>query len=133
MLPAFIKKIYEAKEANAPTIDIWGDGTARREFMYAADVADFVGYAMKHFAKMPQNLNIGLGHDYTINEYYKAIAEVIGYEGEFVHDLSKPTGMKQKLIDDTKLKEFGWSYKTELKSGIANTLDYYCNEVLKEC
>jgi len=129
MIPAVIQKIHEAKINQQASIDIWGDGNARREFMYAEDLADFVSYAIKNFENMPQNINAGLGHDYTINEYYKVIAEVIGYEGTFSHDLSKPIGMKQKLIDDTKLKAFGWYYKTSLEEGIAKTYDYYTKEV----
>lgn len=129
MLPAVIKKIHEAKVNNQATLDIWGDGQARREFMYAEDLADFIYYALENFEEMPQNINVGLGHDYTINEYYKAIAEVIAYEGKFVHDLSKPVGMKQKLIDDSKLQNFGWRYKTSLEDGIQKTYNYYLNEV----
>lgn len=129
MIPAVIKKIADAKKENQETIDIWGDGEARREFMYAGDLADFISYAIENFDKMPQNINVGLGHDYTINEYYKAIAAVIGFDGTFVHDTTKPVGMKQKLIDDTKLRAFGWRYQTSLEEGIQQTLDYY-HEVL---
>jgi GDP-L-fucose synthase len=132
MVPAVIKKIYEAKQNNATEIDIWGDGLARREFMYTADLADFVFYALDHFDKMPQNINVGLGFDYTINEYYEAIAAAVGFTGKFVHDLSKPIGMKQKLIDDSKLKQFGWQHKTSLKEGIKKTLDYFKTEVLHD-
>jgi GDP-L-fucose synthase len=132
MLPAVIKKIHDAKVNNQTTLDIWGDGEARREFMYAADLADFVYYALENFESMPQNINAGLGTDYTINEYYKAIADVIGYKGDFIHDLTKPVGMKQKLIDDTKLQKFGWSYKTSLVDGIQKTYDYYLKEVLND-
>jgi GDP-L-fucose synthase len=128
MLPAVIKKINEAKENNIDS-DIWGSGEARREFMYAEDLADFIYYALENFEKMPQNINVGLGEDYTINEYYQAISEVIGYQGKFIHDLTKPIGMKQKLIDDTKLKEFGWKHKTSLKDGIQKIYDYYLKEV----
>lgn len=132
MLPAVIKKIHEAKENNLKEIDIWGDGEAKREFMYAEDLADFIYYAIKNFDLMPQNINVGLGHDYSINEYYKVIADVIGYKGEFIHDLSKPVGMKQKLIDDTNLKAFGWKYKTSLQNGIKKVYEYYLKEVLND-
>ncbi len=114
------------------TIEIWGDGSVRREFMYVEDLADFIFYAIEHFENMPQNINVGLGHDYTINEYYNIIAKVVGYKGKFVHDLSKPVGMKQKLIDDTKLKAFGWHYKTSLEEGILKTYDYYRQEVIHD-
>jgi len=132
MLPAVIKKIHEAKINEQLTLDIWGDGEARREFMYAEDLADFIYYALENFSNMPQNINVGLGDDYTINEYYQAIAEIIGYEGEFVHDLTKPVGMKQKLIDDTNLRQFGWKYKTSLRDGIKKIYDYYLEEVIND-
>ena len=131
MIPAVIRKINNAKNSNLESIDIWGDGLARREFMYAGNFANFVYYAIDHFDKMPQNINVGLGHDYTINEYYQKIANIVGYQGGFTHDLSRPTGMRQKLIDDTKLKEFGWQHQTTLEQGIQKTYDYFINEVNK--
>ena len=130
MVPAVIRKIYEAKENNIDEVEIWGDGLSRREFMYAGDLADFVYYALAHFDKMPQNLNVGLGRDYTINEYYQVIAKVIGYEGTFTHDLSKPMGMKKKMIDNTQLTAFGWQPKTSLEEGIKQTLEYFKNTIL---
>ena len=70
--------------------------------------------------------------NYTISEYYQAIAKVVGYKGKFMHDLTKPIGMKQKLIDDTKLKEFGWKHKTSLEDGIKKIYEYYITRVLSE-
>lgn len=125
MIPAVIRKIHEAKELGSAEIDIWGDGLARREFMYAADLANFIFYAIPNFKEMPQNINVGLGKDYSINEYYKSIANIIGFKGSFVHDLTKPIGMKQKLIDDTRLKTFGWSSKTSLQEGLMKTFEFY--------
>ncbi len=128
MIPAVISKIYKAKLSDSREISIWGDGKSRREFMYTEDLADFIFYAITNFDKMPQNINVGLGHDYSIDDYYLKIATVLGYKGKFSHDLSKPTGMKQKLIDDTKLKEFGWKSKTTLTEGLRKTIDYYKSE-----
>ena len=125
MIPAAIKKISDAKNTNKPSVEIWGDGLAKREFMYAGDFANFIYYSIENFQKMPQNINVGLGHDYTINEYYQIIAEVIGYKGEFTHQLSKPSGMKQKLIDINNLSKFGWHHQISLKQGIKSTYDYY--------
>jgi GDP-L-fucose synthase len=130
MIPAVIKKIYDAKHYGQSTIDVWGDGTARREFMYAEDLTDFIVYAIQNFEKMPQTLNVGLGIDYMISEYYQIIAKVIGYKGGFSYDLSKPVGMKQKLIDDTKLIDFGWQYKTTLEEGIKKTYDFFKSNIL---
>jgi nucleoside-diphosphate-sugar epimerase len=129
LIPAVIRKINDAKNNNLKSVDIWGDGLARRESMYTADFADFVFYAIDNYEKMPQNINVGLGHDYTINEYYQKIADVVDYQGRFTHDLSRPIGMQQKLIDDTKLKEFGWQYQTSLEQGIQKTYEYFLSEV----
>ena len=131
MIPGVIKKIHDAKNKNLEFVNIWGDGLARREFMYAADIADFIYYAVENFNKMPQNINVGLGLDYSIIEYYKIIADVIGYKGKFKHDMSKPIGMKKKLIDIKKLNEFGWSHQTSLESGIKKTYDYFLDKVKK--
>ena len=125
MVPAVIRKIYEAKKNNLDSIDIWGDGSARREFMFTADLADFIYFSINNFEKMPQNINVGIGIDYSINEYYKVIADVIGYKGKFNNDFSKPVGMKKKLIDINKLNKFGWSHKTSLESGIKQTYQYF--------
>lgn len=130
MIPAVIRKIHDAKNQNKEFIDIWGDGKARREFMFASDFADFVYYAVEHFEAMPQNINVGLGLDYTINEYYQMIASVLGFQGTFSHDLSRPTGMKRKLVDDTKLKEFGWRHQTSLEQGLHNTYQYFLKRIM---
>lgn len=124
MIPAVIDKIYKAMLKN-DDVEIWGDGTARREFMPASSLADFIFYALKNFEKMPQTLNVGLGHDYSILEYYNSIAEVIGYKVNFKYNLSKPIGMKQKLVDIKKLKNFGWENKVKLKEGIQEAYFHY--------
>jgi len=129
MLPAVIRKIHNAKIENSKEVEIWGNGEARREFMFAFDLADFIWYAIENFEEMPELMNVGLGYDYTINEYYQTIAEVIGFRGKFVHDLSKPVGMKQKLVDTSKQKSFGWQPKHTLKEGIKITYDYFLNNI----
>ncbi|MBD9373197.1 GDP-L-fucose synthase [Rhizobium sp. ARZ01] len=127
MIPAVVRKISEAVEAKADMVDIWGTGEARREFMYAGDLADFVFAAIARFSDLPQNLNVGLGHDHSILDYYRTIAKVLGFSGKFVHDLSKPQGMNQKLVDITGLEAFGWKATTSLESGIAQTYNFYKN------
>lgn len=129
MVPAVIRKIHEGKARGIPEIEIWGDGLARREFMYSGDLADFLIHAISNFEKMPQNINVGIGEDYSINEYYQIIAEIIGFQGGFNHRLDKPVGMKQKLIDNSKLQKFGWKPKTTLGSGIKNTYNYFLKEI----
>lgn len=125
LIPAIIHKVHLAKVAGDETVEIWGDGTARREFMYAGDLADAVLRAIKHFDAVPDLMNVGLGFDYSINEYYEAVAKVVGWEGEFSHDLSKPVGMKQKLVSVARQKDWGWAASTSLEGGIAKAYDYY--------
>lgn len=129
MVPAVIRKIHDAVRSGVEAVDIWGTGEVRREFMYAGDLADFVYAAIARFDELPQNLNIGLGHDHSIMEYYQTIAKALRFNGRFVHDLSKPQGMNQKLVDITLLKRFGWTPKTTLESGIAQTYDFYRNGI----
>lgn len=131
LVPAIIYKLHKAKTSGATTVDIWGDGLARREFMYAGDLADFITTAVTNFEKLPVLMNVGLGHDYSINEYYKIAAEVIGYKGQFVHDPSKPVGMKQKLVSIERLKNYGWQPKTSLAEGLAKTYDFFIKNVGK--
>ena len=125
MIPAVVRKVFEAKENGERSVEIWGDGLARREFMFVNDLVDFIFYAVKNLEEMPQNINVGLGYDYSIHKYYQTIAEVIGYTGDFVHDLSKPVGMKQKVVDIDLLNKFGWKATTSLKEGIKETLNYF--------
>ena len=125
MLPAVIRKIHLAKINNLPEVEIWGDGHARREFMYAEDLADFINFAVSNIESLPQNINIGLGYDYTINEYYHKVSEVIGFKGDFIHDLTKPTGMRQKVVDISKVSKMGWKPKTSLLEGIRKSYNYY--------
>jgi len=125
MVPAIIDKLYQAKLNNSPVIEIWGNGTARREFMYAGDFADCIWRCVERFESLPHVTNVGLGEDWSVNEYYKCAANVVGYEGEFTHDLSKPVGMKQKLVDSTLLNEWGWRPMSTLEEGLQKTLKFY--------
>jgi len=125
MIPAVIHKLHQAKSTGATSVDIWGDGLSRREFMYAQDLADFLFYAIGHFEAMPHLINVGLGRDWSINEYYQAASDVVGYTGEFTHDLSKPAGMRQKLVDTERLDTFGWQAPTKLEQGLSATYQYY--------
>jgi GDP-L-fucose synthase len=125
LVPAIIHKVHQAKQGGLQTVEIWGDGKARREFMYAGDLADALIRALKEFDALPSLMNVGLGHDHTINEYYQAAAEVMGYTGGFVHDLSKPVGMVRKLVSVERQKVWGWSAQHAMREGIEKTYSYY--------
>lgn len=125
MIPAVIHKLHKAKKEGTTSVEIWGTGQARREFMYSGDLAACIAYCLAHFDTMPGYLNAGLGMDYTVDEYYQTIARVVGYTGSFTHDESKPEGMKRKLTDLTRLNAFGWSAQTSLEEGIRKTYEFY--------
>jgi GDP-L-fucose synthase len=132
MIPAVIRKIYEAREADAPSVEIWGDGKARREFMYAEDLAGCIFTVIDKMVSgidLPDLMNVGIGTDYSINEYYKTVADVLGYKGEFIHDLDKPVGMRQKLINSSRIRALGWEARTSLHDGIDKTYQYFLKEV----
>lgn len=125
LLPAIIHKIHIAKMNNDPTVEIWGDGTARREFMYGGDLADAIMQATSKFDSLPLNMNIGLGHDHSINEYYHAAAAVMDYKGQFMHDTTKPVGMARKLVSIERQSLWGWKPRHTLQEGIEKTYSYY--------
>lgn len=129
LVPAIIHKVHQAKQSGQKTVEIWGDGTARREFMYAGDLADAIWRAIHNFDTLPAYMNVGLGHDHTINDYYQAAAEVMGYAGGFVHDVSKPVGMARKLVSVERQHAWGWSACHELRDGIEKTYSYYLKEL----
>ena len=125
MIASVIRKIHEAKSQKKLSVNIWGDGKARREFMYAGDFADFIFYAIKNFGEMPNILNVGIGHDNSVEDYYISISKALNYEGNFNYEISKPVGMHQKLLDSSRLVKFGWSHKTNLDNGIQSTYEHF--------
>jgi GDP-L-fucose synthase len=125
MVPSAIRKIDDARREGQDQVEIWGDGTARREFMYVGDLVDFVAQALQRWETLPVLVNVGLGHDYTINEYYREIADVVGWGGEFVHDTSRLVGMKRKLLSVDLAREWGWQAPTSLADGLRQTYEHY--------
>lgn len=118
LVPAVIRKLHEAKIRGNDTVLIWGDGKARREFMHVADLVEGLLKGLTDYDTMPMLMNMGLGHDYSINEYYQIAAKVIGYTGKFQHDLTKPAGMQKKLVNIDRAKAWGWSAKVSIDEGI---------------
>ena len=124
VLPALIRKIYEAKIANKEEVIIWGTGKPLREFMYVDDLADALVHLILNYSE-EIHVNMGTGKDISIGELAEVVKGVIGYKGKIVNDLSKPDGTPRKLLDVSRLEATGWKYKVELKEGIEKTYKWY--------
>ncbi|PIG96214.1 GDP-fucose synthetase [Deinococcus sp. UR1] len=127
VLPALMRKMVEAKEAGAATVEVWGSGTPLREFLFVEDLADACLFLMEHVSE-PGPINVGTGVDLTIRELAELIADVVGFTGELVFDASKPDGTPRKLMDVSRLTGLGWSARTDLRTGVQQTYDWFLQE-----
>lgn len=127
VMPALIRKFYEAKINKEPHVVVWGTGTPMREFMHVDDMADACVYLMGsyNYDETREFINIGVGEDISIKELAELIKSIIGYEGKIVYDTSKPDGTPRKLLDVTKLHSLGWKDKISLKDGIKRVFADY--------
>ena len=117
VLPALIRKMYEAKTGNAEEVVVWGTGTPKREFLFADDLAEACSFLMQNYNE-EQLVNIGTGQDLSILDLATLIKEIVGFNGKLIFDSSKPDGTPRKLMDVTKLHNLGWKHRIELKEGI---------------
>ncbi len=124
VLPALLAKIDAAVRDGRDTVEIWGSGRPRREFLHVDDLADAVVFLMKTWSD-EEPINIGTGTDVTIAELARLIADVVGFTGRFVFDASKPDGTPRKLLDVSKLTAIGWRPRISLEAGIRQTYDWY--------
>jgi len=124
VLPAIIRKAHEAKEAGAPSFEIWGSGRPLREFMHVDDCADALVFLMKHYSA-ESHVNVGTSSDITILQLAEMISDVVGFHGEIVRDKDKPDGTPRKLLDTSLLNTLGWKPRIELREGVEQTYAWY--------
>lgn len=117
VLPALLRKFHTAKEEAADSVEVWGSGNPKREFLHVDDLADACFVLMQEYDGEDW-FNIGTGEDVSIKDLALIIKEVVGYEGELKFDASKPDGTPRKLMDVSKLHSIGWKHQIELKEGI---------------
>lgn len=124
VIPALIMKYHNAKMKGLPSVDLWGTGTALREFIYTDDLADGCLFLMEHYDGA-EPLNMGTGHEISIFELAQTVKSVVGYEGEIVCDPSKPDGMMRRMVDSQKINRLGWHAKTGLREGLSEVYREY--------
>lgn len=125
LVAATLAKVHLAKEAGERSVSVWGDGTARREFTYSVDVAAWLVDQIGSLDAWPARLNLGVGVDHTIAEYYEVAREVVGFDGDLAFDASKPAGVPQRLIDSSAARALGWNPGTGLREGMTATYADY--------
>ena len=124
VLPALMVKIDRGKQTGAETVEIWGSGTPRREFLYCDDLADALVFLIRHYSE-DGHVNVGTGTDVTIRECAELLAEVIGFQGRFDFDPGKPDGTLRKLLDVSLLTRLGWQARTPLRAGLEETYRWF--------
>ena len=137
VLPALVKKFFLAKKQNKKFVEVWGSGKVKREFLHVDDLASACLHIMQlpyktyslHTKKNLSHINIGCGKDISIKDLAYLIAEITSYNGEIIFDKDKPEGSPQKLVDCSKINKLGWTYKIELREGLANTYFDYVKSI----
>ncbi len=118
LVASSLRKMHEAKASGASEVQVWGDGTARREVTFVSDVADFIVSHSGHLDTWPDLLNVGYGSDVTVREVYETAREVVGVDVELRFDTNKPVGVSQRLLDSTRALSLGWRPTTDLLTGM---------------
>lgn len=130
VLPAMLRRFHEAKEANAPEVVCWGDGSPLREFLYVDDLANLCVFLMNNYSGN-ETVNAGTGKELTIRELAEMVADTVGYEGKIVWDTTKPNGTPRKLLNVEKATRLGWTYKTELCEGLKLAYEDFLNNPMR--
>jgi GDP-L-fucose synthase len=124
VIAALMRRMHEAKVLGKKSVEIWGSGSARREFIFADDLANACVFTMRRYAGV-EPINVGVGSDLSVRELAELIQEVVGYSGELRFDSSQPDGMPAKLLDSSRLRTMGWEPKTSFRSALAATYRWF--------
>ncbi|THD77767.1 MAG: GDP-L-fucose synthase [Phenylobacterium sp.] len=124
VLPALIRKAYEAKVERRPELVVWGTGAPKREFLHVDDCADALVHLLKTYSA-DLHINVGSGQEVSIAELAELVTRVTGYEGKIVYDAAKPDGTPRKLLDTSRLRALGWAPRIDLATGITETCGWF--------
>jgi len=132
VLPALIRKFHEAKLGQQPTVEVWGSGRPKREFLHSDDLASACLFLMKHY-ESNEIINVGVGEDISIQELAELVKSIVGYEGEIVYNTSAPDGTPRKLVDVSKIEALGWKASLSLEAGIQSVYEAFKqSELIKQ-
>jgi GDP-L-fucose synthase len=131
VVPALMVKAHEAKISRAPSIDVWGTGAVRREFLYVDDAADGMVFLMQHYSD-EGIVNLGTGRDVPIIDLVGMVCRAVGYQGGTRFDTSRPDGTPRKVVDVSRINQLGWSARTPFAQGLAETYRWYLDHVASE-
>ena len=124
VMPALIRKFHDAKEQNKESVEVWGTGTPKREFLHVDDMADATVFLMNNYDG-EQFVNVGVGNDVSIRELAEIVKEAVSFEGELRFDASKPDGTPRKLLDVSQLTKIGWRAEVQLNDGVKSTYEWF--------
>ena len=125
VLPALIRKFHEAKINGEESVEFWGTGSARREFLYVDDLAEALVFLMNNYDNCKEHINVGTGEDLTIKELVEKVKEVVDFDGKIRWNVSYPDGTPVKRLDVTKINNLGWKAKTSLDEGLKITYKWF--------
>ncbi len=128
VIPAMIRKFHDAKINNSSSVELWGDGSPLREFMYVDDLADACLFLLEHYDSS-EPINIGTGEEVSIKELANTIQSIVGYQGEVTWNTDKPNGVKRKLLDISKLQSLRFTLETKLVPGLEKTYDWFNSQI----
>jgi len=128
VMPALIRKFHDAKEQNKESVEVWGTGTPKREFLHVDDMADAAVFLMNNYDG-EQFVNVGVGNDVSIRELAEIVKDAVGFEGELKFDSSKPDGTPRKLLDVSKLNNIGWKAGIQLYTGVKSTYKWFLDNI----
>ncbi|MDM4762960.1 NAD-dependent epimerase/dehydratase family protein [Galbitalea sp. SE-J8] len=129
LIASALRKVHAAHVAGAASVEVWGDGTARREFTFSRDLADWLVASLGDLDDWPASLNVGAGDDRTVREYYEIASAIVGYTGGLAFDPGKPAGVPRRLLDSSAARALGWHPRTSIEAGMRVTYARYLDTI----